>query len=303
MSKAEEVANRIQRQLEQSRRLFASLQLVIGLAFPVVEAILVNMATNQKSLISTPSLTLLGVVALHLALLAAVLRIENPLPHFSAQLYERESDLRRVREEVETYRSAVATYESDYTTYVSVVLATVESLVNIDAMKRKPVATPREAFKRTLSHWIDSRTSIFWFRDGNAYYNFAVYLFKDGKLHVELRCCDSRIQTNDREWEPGQGHVGYCFQHGRTIVPPSSEATPGPEQQYIETSEEFRRPRDEEYYKSFAATPITVNKEKKGVFVVTSSKADQFSLKFHRPIMDTLGILLAQALESCQEER
>ena len=119
-------------------------------------------------------------------------------------------------------------------------------------------------------------------------YNFAVYLENsNGELVCEFRQCDDRIVKKNRSWKKGLGHIGICFARGATqFCQDTASANPT-------TNEQVARPEDNSYYRSIIAEPIKVNDEVIGVFIVTSSQADQFQEEIHIPCVRVIVRLLA----------
>jgi hypothetical protein len=122
-------------------------------------------------------------------------------------------------------------------------------------------------------------------------HNFVVYKFNDErrKLEVFYRLCDDRIETHNRSWGKGQGHVGIAFAQEKAII--SGD---------VADAEEFidrvSYQTDKEYYSSFISVPIPDVEEDAeepvGVFVITSSRAGQFGDE-HKIVADSFALLLS----------
>ena len=119
-------------------------------------------------------------------------------------------------------------------------------------------------------------------------YNFAVYLKNsDDELVCEFRQCDDRIVRKNRSWKKGLGHIGMCFTREATQFCQNAASEPST------TNDQVSRPEDDSYYRSIIAEPIMVNGEVIGVFIVTSSQADQFQEDIHIPCVRVIVRLLA----------
>ncbi len=241
---------------------YKGLQIIAGAVLPIGEAVLVNLATQASD--PTPYVVLLVfVVVFHLALLVMILLVEAPLPELLTEFDDQARNLQQAR-------ARISTLEADYTTYHMAVVAAVYGISRIEAMRRISEKDLKKAFEEVLSPWILYRSQIFLFREGDALYNFAVYLFDSdsGLLKVEYRSQDDRITTSQsqREWGPGDGHVGHCFGQRKTVF---SLYTEGEDDAQEIASTSQPRPKDKTYYNSFAATPLMVGEEPKGMFIVT----------------------------------
>jgi GAF domain-containing protein len=148
-----------------------------------------------------------------------------------------------------------------------------------------------DAISDVLTSVTDLREEIFGFK--GAKYNLSVYLYspKKSRLVPFFRNMDDRLARNDREWQPGIGHVGFCFLHQETIISEDISKSP-------ELARDNARG-DEATYRSMCSTPIfslsndpSVS-EVRGVFVVTSSAPNQFSQEVHLAFMETLATVLA----------
>jgi GAF domain-containing protein len=162
------------------------------------------------------------------------------------------------------------------------------SLIGIEKVEQEKIQEIDRKISAVLSNWIQNRSHIFWFYDGDAMYNFAVYLENsNGELVCEFRQCDDRIARSNRSWNKGVGHIGVCFARGATqFCQDAASASPT-------TNDKVSRPEDDSYYRSIIAEPIMVNGEVIGVFIVTSSQADQFQEDIHTPCVRVIVRLLA----------
>lgn len=122
-------------------------------------------------------------------------------------------------------------------------------------------------------------------------YNIVVYIYipRDNRLKVLGRNCDNRLGKNNREWEPGRGHVGLTFLHNTEKL--SLDITRSPE---FFDGDEIES--DSENYRSFFSLPIPSFRrdgEPCGVFVVTSANSDQFNKERDGDFLVTCTHLLA----------
>lgn len=138
-----------------------------------------------------------------------------------------------------------------------------------------------------LKPLIELRSEVLGFWNGEARYNFCVYLYDEDKelLEIFYRQCDDRIPRRDRTWKPGFGHVGMCYLRKKTII-----------SQDIWVSEEFWQngyESDKDNYRSLASTPIIDKVENVlGVFSVTSSITNQLSESQHGTMLDLYSSIL-----------
>lgn len=134
------------------------------------------------------------------------------------------------------------------------------------------------------------RTDALDFRSEDMH-NFVVYKFNQDSRQLEVfyRLCDDRIETHNRSWGKGQGHVGIAFAQKRAII---SGDVADAEELIDRVSYET----DKEYYSSFISVPIPDVDESAdepiGVFVITSSRAGQFGDE-HTIVADSFALLLS----------
>lgn len=288
-----ELANRLREQLRTSALLVKSCQVIVGGILPIAEGVLVNLATGTESNARPFVITLILVGVIHAALLIMLLLLETPLPQFLVQFDEQATNIQHAGAEVTTYKS----YS---TTFIEAITATLYSMIQIEDMTRSPDGDLSKVLERILFPWIEQRTNIFWFRDGDALYNFVVYVeLEPNLLTVVYRSHDNRLVPTNRSWRPGDGHVGSCFLQEETIFLLIPEGGSLPDT--LRTSQP--RPEDKDYYISMMATPIMLEEKAKGVLVITSSKPNQFVKELHAPIIDVMGMLLAQSLRYCWKEQ
>lgn len=288
-----EIANKLRSQLKASSFIVKSYQVVVGGILPILEGVLVNLATGTNSDFPNPFLILLVVIALfHVALLTLLLVVETPLPQLLVEFDEQAEALAHKNLEANLH-------EVNSTTFIEALLAAAYSLLRIEQLKNLREDSLEKAFEKVLFPWIDRRTELFWFQEGRALYNFAVYVENERNvLDPKFRFCDSRMIRKNRSWRSGDGHVGACFLREETIFFLPEHITELPDS--LKTTQP--REEDAEYYASMMATPLMIDGEAKGVFIVTSSEPSQFIQELHAPIMDIIGVLLAQTMKYCCKE-
>lgn len=287
------LSDRLRGQLQKTVWFVKLCQILVGLILPLIEAVLVNLATGTDKSITPYVASLIAIGFVHLVLLAIVLVVETPLPQFLVQFDDLENKL-------QISKAEVTTYQSYSITFIEAINASLFSMTEIENMTKNPEEDLSKIFERILYPWIEQRTDIFWFREGDALYNFAVYLESEPNiLTVKYRSHDNRILPTNRSWEKGDGHVGSCFLRGETIFLFVTDDNGLPDT--LKTSKP--RPEDRIYYISMMATPIIVDEITKGVLVITSNKTEQFDKALHAPIIDIMGRLLAQSLKNCWKEQ
>lgn len=261
---------------------------IVGVLLPVVEGALVSLLTASTE--KLPYLLALIVVAtLHLMLVAIQFRTESPLPQFLVEFDELGETSRVLSAKVDTLELYSATMSA-------AVDGAKNSLMEIGHLNNE---TPdlSTALLRVLTPWGLNRTPIFWFFEGTALYNVAVYLEVDGRLHVAQRLHDDRLTINNRAWRPGDGLVGICFIRGENQF---HTHIAGNAPDILRTTQP--QPGDSASYNSYLASPLTVDGKILGVVVVTSSASNQFDEDLHIPIIDLLGRLLSQTLQYYVQE-
>jgi len=264
-------------------------QLLVSLVFPVIEAILINYATNatgKQVFVYYGLVAIIGVP--HLIILFLIVLGEKPLSQYLFEYDELVEDIKdlELNQETELHNST-ALNDAVYTATAT--------LVQIEVLASNPPANVNDLFADILSPWIDLRSSIFFFRDGEALYNFAVYLYDDqtNLLKLAYRDNDSRLTRNDRSWGIGDGHVGQCFVQKRTIF--LSLTDDNQHSDAVQTTQ--FKDTDIKYYRSMVATPLLKrNNEISGVLIVTSSGQNQFVKEIHTQIIDLLGLLVSESL-------
>lgn len=159
-----------------------------------------------------------------------------------------------------------------------------------DAQKPLQVKPVREWLGKTLRVAIDKREEIIGYQ--GAKYNFAVYLYSErtDRLEKFYREVDNRIDTRNRSWPPGVGHVGLCFARQEAII--SEDITKAPALM-VEKEEE------QTDYRSIATSPIfSIGEDNgttdvRGVFIITSSEPGQLTEERHELFVSTMGWILS----------
>lgn len=291
------------RQLRASGRILVTTQVVVGVIFPLIEAFLVNHITTvfttpgpegsppRFPMMSTGLLILIGVV--HLVLLGVTVIAATPLPQFLVEFDEQAQTLETVQQRTDqqtlissTFRAATLTAQLSMT-----------AVEECASQKDRPL---EDVFRSILDPWIQVRSEVFWFTQGDAYYNFSVYLQGNaGTLQVVYKKRDDRLVTTEavggkqqprasREWPVGHGHVGMCFARQRSLFSPDAAVA----DDLLDTG----RPEDREFYRSLVSTPIMVDGSARGVLIVTSSVPNQMEKEIHLPIVELIARLLGCAL-------
>jgi hypothetical protein len=288
------LSRNIRRQLRQTTLIVKATQLAVGAILPIVEGVLINLVTREDELgrafyETLPFVVLVGVVVIHAFFLVMLLLIDTPLPQFLVEFDEqaRLLDIERIR---------VREYRRTSDTFTFATTAAEFSLEEIARLRHHPASTLRDTVERVMHYWVDGRSEIFWFHEGTALYNFAVYMYSSttDELSVLYRAHDDRIQVHNRSWKPGQGHVGLCFVQNTSSywnVPenPANIPTMLLSPQHL--------PTDRKYYNCFIATPILIEDQKQGILIVTSNNRGQFEETVHIPILRLMSALLTQAME------
>ena len=274
--------DKFKKQLNALGNIYKILTIFVGAVLPIGEGIIINRATDSSNQNASFFWVVLGVVAIiHIVCLIILLLNENPLPQFLIEFDQLTDEL--------VYAEALqSVLEDDNNTLRSAVIATYISLTGIEKVEQEKIQEIDRKIGIVLDTWIQRRSDIFWFDEGDAMYNFAVYLENsNGELVCEFRQCDDRIVRRDRLWQRGVGHIGICFAREATqFCQDAALASPT-------TNEQVARPEDDGYYRSIIAEPIMVNGEVIGVFIVTSSQADQFQEDIHSPCVRVIVRLLA----------
>lgn len=156
-----------------------------------------------------------------------------------------------------------------------------------------------EGLNRILSRLVKYRHELFSYK-GDDLYNICLYLFDrpSENLTIQWRSHDNRLQTSNRSWAPGMGHVGLTFILNEIkICHDIYEST--------ELSNSTSAPEDKAKYRSFLSVPIKdsaklFNSGKPlGVLVFTSSSCGQFSLERDKIFALTVAKILSIYIEKC----
>ena len=122
-------------------------------------------------------------------------------------------------------------------------------------------------------------------------YNFVVYLHDShtDTLEIIFRDSDNRIETHNRSWQRGRGHVGSAFAQAATVVVRDSS------KEGTHLSSDIL-PTDSNFYVSFVLSPIPPPRRQArdpiGLFVMTSNRASHFD-EDDRILADTISLILS----------
>lgn len=227
-----------------------------------------------------------------LSVLIRVATGKNEYAFFEYRDLERKQEELKSKHEEEKERSRAAVYSVQALRYASQVV--------IDAMEatsRDEQRNLKQLVQEALFPVVEFRSELFGFAGEK--YNFAVYqhIPKRNVLQVLYREVHRDIPRQDREWEPGFGHVGFCFIRQEAVF--SSD---------VRESEELsddQSDTDDDHYVSIAAAPIFAfgdETDPHGVFVVTSSAPNQFEKAIHRPFLIALANVLAVLFHISDEQ-
>jgi hypothetical protein len=225
-------------------------QAIVGGILPIVEGVFVNLATGAaNSDTARPFWIVTGVVGtIHFCLLVIVLLFEQPLPQFLVEFDGLASEIESARRQIlqgEDFGTQNALFIDTFA-FCSVVAEL--SLVAVNEDLRSPNTVKDSAFyDKIMDPWVDGRKNLFWFSNADdPYYNFALYFYDptDQKLKKTWRKHGASISPKNREWSPGNGHVGVCY---------STNSTQFCDSTLVEklTDPTSRRTEDSTYYRSF----------------------------------------------------
>ena len=299
----------LRRELRYHSLYIKLLSVISSVAFPICECYIINRITSTSDAKLAVFLwrVLLAVGIMHLIVFSITFISQTPLAQFLVEFDQMKKAYQEGLEKSLTHEFFSATFRA-------AVQATQASLLVIEKLDRElalfreeerqgmvadavrennPFVLIGKLSKEVLRPWYINRSDVFWYKDGDAFYNFAIYMYDKSadSLSLVTRACDGRITRTDRSWKPGCGHVGICFSQGRTIVSIDAAADTG----YDITGTD--RPEDKIYYRSIVCAPIFLNGEKVGVVIITSSKPAQFEAVIHGLFVEVLAKLLALAIE------
>lgn len=190
--------------------------------------------------------------------------------------------------------------------YASMALGNVEPLSAEDGDTSNDL---EQGIALVLDSCVSFKAQIFGFK-AETLYNFAVYLYNEDEeiLRVAWRECDPRINRQDRDWRPREGHVGMCFATRKELF--SNNVLESDELNHDD-------PEDEEKYVSMVSIPIfhsgdfpddrngsasgSNNTKPIGVFIVTSNVSDQFDRDLHKTFLLSLSYHLSFVIERIRE--
>lgn len=156
-----------------------------------------------------------------------------------------------------------------------------------------------EGLNKILGRLVKYRHELFEY-SGQDLYNICLYLYDmpNDNLIIKWRSCDDRLQTSNRSWKPGAGHVGLTFiLNELKICHDIYEST--------ELSNSASNPIDKSKYRSFLSVPIKDSSKvitggkPLGVLVFTSNAYGQFSLDRDKVFALTVAKILSIYVEKC----
>jgi hypothetical protein len=286
-NRSTDLLNKLKSQLRSQSALYKLLQIIVGAILPIVEAVIVNRATDPSNAAANEFWNLIWILAtIHVVLLLALVISEMPLSRFLIEFDEQAQELSLVKLELEKFEVFVDTCQA-------ALAASELSMIGIENSFNHKNSDIGTIFEMVLNPWIRNRAAIFWPQGGNTFYNVAVYIYDNqtNQLEPVFRSCDDRIKRNDRSWPSGVGHVGVCFSRKETSFCNDMESA------ISLTNSQSSLPEDNIYYKSVIAEPIKVNNGVIGVLIITSNQKDQFIEEIHIPCVRSLTQLLGLGWE------
>jgi hypothetical protein len=268
-------------------------QIFVGGILPILEGIFVNLATGADAKVASlfwNTIILLGI--LHLALLVLILLFDQPLPQFIVEFDDLANELQSAKQTLSLSENSGTQKDLAVDTYAYCSFSAELSLLAINQYLHIPnVVKDQSFYDKIFDPWVSSRQQIFWFSSDDEYYNFALYFYDptDKKLKVKWRKHGSKLTPRNREWNPGNGHLGVCFATDSTKFCDSVQVE-------VMTSPKSRRPEDSTYYKSFLAEPLRLNNAPVAVLIVTSSKEKSFDENVHPIIIRLMARILEATL-------
>lgn len=281
----------LKKQLQGLTSAFIIFQILASVVLPICEGILASIISNQDNF-GAFHWTLILFAIIHLIIVFILLKNEKPLPQFFLEFEKQKKKISELENLSEIY--------NDYNeTFMASLTATELSLIGInerifDSKEQLDINT---ICKIILDPWITDRSSILNFVNGNSMYNIAVYTLnkESNLLELDFRKNDDRIQTKNRKWKPGVGHVGQCFSTEQTIFCRDIEDN------IKTTNKESSRKEDKDYYRSIIAEPIKSDQQVIGVVVITSSQPEQFDDSIHTIIIRIIALLLETGYSNIKE--
>lgn len=278
-----ELTKRFRAQMRYQSLLVRVAQILVSAVLPLMEAVLV--AQLSPSPFRHPMAWILViVVVVHGVLVVLVMLADEPLPGFLVQFDALSKDLRAKKKHADNAERAFVAYSAALSTAKA-------NLIHLQATSFGK-ADLEDVVEMVMAPWVECRTEVFLFENGNALYNFGVYLLRDEDqlLHKFWRRNDDRIVAENRSWRIGDGHIGHCFMKNQPLF--AKDAFGG---DYTEATAPDRET-DKDYYRSMVAAPIKVDDTPVGVIIVTSSQPQQFIDTLHKPIVELIALMLGDAL-------
>lgn len=277
---SEEFIHNLRQQLQKFASAYKLIQLIVGGIFPIFEGVLASkVSVEEPSKLLITLLVMIGII--HVVFLYLLISSEKPLAQFLVEYDQKVRELEGLQEEID----GTELFSNSFRTALE---SSSLSLVGIDTHLNDQDSQMEKVFGDVLDPWITARTDIFWFYEGDALYNMAVYLFnsQDDLLEMSFRRCDDRIVPKNRTWGVGLGHIGLCYAKDETVF--CKDIT----KDISTTNVESERQEDRVYYRSIIAEPIRLDEQKIGVFIVTSSQPSQFDEDIHVPCVRIISQLL-----------
>jgi hypothetical protein len=180
-------------QLRASTRALKGMQAVVGVAFPIAEAILASLATSAGAGANLGWALLAVVGVLHLFLFWLVIGSDKPLSEFLVEFNDLTDALDTAKRDCQANQLASDTFQATAD-------ATMTSLVILNDYSSGIPTDLAGWLNAVLYPWVIGRARIFWFLNTDDLYNFAVYRKdSDGKLRMVWRNNDPRIVVENRE--------------------------------------------------------------------------------------------------------
>lgn len=273
-----------------SRLAVAGVHVVAIVVFPIIETIYFSSRDGLESALGAGFWVILGLIVVAHAAVGFLAYSSTTAQHvyFDYLDLAREND--DLKREVEAKIARLRALEVMRAAAHYAILAVYRFTAWGGARKPLQVKSVREWLGKILRVAIDKREEIVGYQ--GAKYNFAVYLYSEetDRLEKFYREVDSRIDTQNRSWPPGVGHIGLCFARQEAII--SEDITKAPALM-VENEEE------QTDYRSIATAPVfrvgegDETSDVRGVFIITSSEPSQLTEERHELFVSTMGWILS----------
>ena len=154
--------DKFKKQLNSLGNIYKILTIFVGAVLPISEGIIINRATDSSNQNASFFWVVLGVVAIiHIVCLIILLLNENPLPQFLIEFDQLTCELKiekECQEVLEIYNNTLR----------NAITATELSLIGIEKVIEENILVKERIINRVLDYWIQARSDIFWFYDGEA---------------------------------------------------------------------------------------------------------------------------------------